>query len=192
MEKGKWNCFSLPIICWQQFLKLAAESSLLLNFVLYIYPGIYLGNLPISLFQLVSAIIEVRQKKKKKKKNLPFIQRTNIVYGYRFSVLSQTMYMHLKGRIQKEINYLFSFLFLFFFFFFLLFIALCVGEQHPLNWNVFLLSYFFITNSLVFLNIKRAQTYTWNKNCFPLRNFQGAFRVSFPSDYRVFPHTLSF
>ena len=105
---------------------------------------------------------------------MSFIQRTNIVYGYRFSVLSQTIYMHLKGRIQKEIDYLFSFSFLSFFFF-LLFIALCVGEQYPLNWNIFLLSYFFITNSLAFLNIKRVQTYTWNKNCFPLCNFQGAF-----------------
>lgn len=188
MEKGKWNCFSLPITCWQQFLKLAAASSLLLNFVLYIYPGIYLGNFPISLFQLVSAIIEVR---KKKKKNLSFIQRMKIVYGYRFSVLSQTIYMHLKGRIQKEIDYLFSFLFLFFLFF-AIYCFVCRGTVPFLNWNIFLLSYFFITNSLAFLNIKRAQTYTWNKNCFPLRNFQGAFRVSFPSDYRVFPHTLSF
>lgn len=72
------------------------------------------------------------------------------------------------------------------------FMALCGGEHCSLSRDIFLPSSFFATNIQAPLNIKKDQNYTWNKNCFCSCNYQGAFRGSFPSDYRLSPQRLSF
>lgn len=71
-------------------------------------------------------------------------------------------------------------------------IALCGGEHFSLSRDIFLPLPFFAANIQAPLNIKRDQNYTWNENCFCSCNYQGAFRGSFPSDYRLSPQRLSF